>query len=88
MPDSTIPDSTDSIRTELHRILEDDLDLSLTDVAPSARLVDDLGIDSVAFAIGVVAIEERLGVRLTEKEIADAVSVADLEQLIRSKVIT
>lgn len=76
---------SDHIHDELLSILQD-LDLSLTDVEPTARLVEDLGIDSVAFAIGVVSIEERLGVRLTEREVADAATVGDLEQLIRTKV--
>lgn len=77
--------SDDHIRDALNSILEEDLDLSLTDVTRSSLLVEDLGIDSVAFAIGVVAIEERLGVQLTEKEMSEAASVGDLEDLIRAK---
>ena len=77
---------SDPIRTALDSILEEDLDLPMADVTRSSLLIEDLGIDSVAFAIGVVAIEERLGVQLTEKEMFDAASVGDLEDLIRSKV--
>ncbi|WP_256668015.1 acyl carrier protein [Nocardia cyriacigeorgica] len=76
---------SDHIRDTLNSILEEDLDLPLADVTRSSLLVEDLGIDSVAFAIGVVAIEERLGVQLTEREMSEAASVGDLEDLIRSK---
>ncbi|MBF6181723.1 Mycobactin synthase protein L [Nocardia otitidiscaviarum] len=77
---------SDHISDALNSILEEDLDLSLADVTRSSLLIEDLGVDSVAFAIGVVAIEERLGVKLTEREMSQAASVGDLEDLIRSKV--
>lgn len=78
--------TTDRVHSELRDILVNDLDLSPEHVTGSARLVDDLGLDSVAVAIGVVAIEERLGVALTEREIFESASVADLEQVIRSRL--
>ncbi|WP_327148415.1 acyl carrier protein [Nocardia sp. NBC_01329] len=76
---------SDRIHAALNSILEEDLDLALADVTRSSLLIEDLGLDSVSFAIGVVAIEERLGVQLTDREMADAASVGDLEDLIRSK---
>ncbi|GAC70646.1 putative acyl carrier protein [Gordonia soli NBRC 108243] len=76
---------SDRVHEALQSILEEDLDLSLGDVTESSLLVDDLGLDSVAFAIGVVAIEERLGVQLTEREIYESKTVADLENAIRAK---
>ncbi|MBH0780479.1 acyl carrier protein [Nocardia bovistercoris] len=76
---------SDHLRETLYRILEEDLDLSLTDISRTSLLIEDLGLDSVAFAIGVVAIEERLGVRLTDREMAETATVGDLEDLIRSK---
>lgn len=77
---------SDDVRDVLNSILEEDLDLSLSDVTPESLLIEDLGVDSVAFAIGVVAIEERLGVQLTEQEMFESASVGDLEKLIRSKL--
>ena len=79
---------SDRIHDELRDILEKDLDLSAEHLSGDARLVDDLGLDSVAVAIGVVAIEERLGVVLTEREIIETSSVDDLESLIRSRLDT
>ena len=77
---------TDHVHSELRDILATDLDLPADHLDDSARLVDDLGLDSVAVAIGVVAIEERLGVALTEREIVETSSVGDLESLIRSRL--
>lgn len=76
----------DRVHEELQGLLEEDLDLSPDDITESSRLVDDLGLDSVAFAIGVVAIEERLGVQLTEREIYESSTVGDLEKIIRAKL--
>ena len=42
----------------------------------------------VFIAIGVVAIEERLGVKLSERELFESKTVGDLEDLIRSKAGT
>lgn len=76
---------SDRVHTGLRDILEHDLDLPAEHLDASARLVDDLGLDSVAVAIGVVAIEERLGVRLTDREILETATVAELEAVIRSR---
>ena len=77
---------SDQVSETLQSILEDDLDLSADNVTESSLLVNDLGMDSVAFAIGVVAIEERLGVQLTEREIYNSTTVGDLEGVIRGKL--
>ncbi|MCF8568837.1 acyl carrier protein [Gordonia sp. HY002] len=77
---------SDRVRESLKEILDEDLDLSLDGVTEESSLIDDLGMDSVAFAIGVVAIEEKLGVKLAEREIYDAKTVGDLEEAIRLKM--
>ncbi|GKU35647.1 hypothetical protein NJB14191_29930 [Mycobacterium montefiorense] len=41
--------------------------------------------DSVAFAAGLVAIEDRLGVQLTEEDILTCNTVADLQVAINTK---
>jgi acyl carrier protein len=77
---------SDHVEATLTEILIEDL--SEDEVSGSARLVEDLGLDSVALAIGVVAIEERLGVKLTEREMLAAKSVDDLRQLVRARLAT
>ncbi|GAA4665031.1 acyl carrier protein [Gordonia humi] len=77
---------SDTVRESLQQILDEDLDLPVDGITEESRLVDDLGMDSVAFAIGVVAIEEKLGVKLAEREIFDAKTVGDLEEVVRAKL--
>lgn len=66
-------------------ILRDDLNVDVSRVTPDARLVDDVGLDSVAFAVGMVAIEERLGVTLTEEELLSCETVGDLQAAIAAE---
>ena len=48
-------------------------------------MIDDVGLDSVAFAVGMVAIEDRLGVTLTERELLTCDTVGDLEDIVTEK---
>jgi acyl carrier protein len=77
--------SPSTVTTVLQSILRDDLSVDMTRVTPEARLVDDVGMDSVAFAVGMVAIEERLGVVLSEEELLTCDTVGDLEAAIAAK---
>jgi acyl carrier protein len=45
-----------------------------------------VGLDSVAFAVGMVAIEDKLGVVISEQELLTCDTVGDLEKVIRAKV--
>jgi acyl carrier protein len=80
---SSSPD--DAVGIALREILRDDLNVDLDRVTAESRLVDDVGLDSVAFAIGMVAIEDRLGVALSEEDLLTCETVGDLEAAIRAK---
>ena len=82
--------STDSeaVSAALTEILRDDLNVDVTRVTRDSRLIDDAGMDSVAFAVGMVAIEDRLGVALTEEDLLSCDTVGDLEAAIIAKVPT
>ena len=54
--------------------------------ASASRLIDDVGLDSVAFAVGMVAIEDKLGVALSEEDLLSCDTVGDLEAAILAKV--
>ncbi len=69
----------------LETILRDDLNVDLARVTPDSHLIDDLGLDSVAFAVGMVAIEDRLGVALSEEELLTCNTIGDLDGVIKSK---
>jgi acyl carrier protein len=76
----------DSVSAALTEILRDDLNVDISRMTRESRLVDDVGLDSVAFAVGMVAIEDKLGVAVSEQELLGCDTVGDLEQVIRAKV--
>jgi acyl carrier protein len=78
--------SSDSVSAALIEILRDDLNIDVSRVTQGSRLVDDVGLDSVAFAVGMVAIEDKLGVAVSEQELLGCDTVGDLENVIRAKV--
>lgn len=77
--------SSTAVTAALQNILRDDLNVDMSRVSPQARLIDDVGLDSVAFAVGMVAIEERLGVVLSEEELLACDTVGDLDAAIAAK---
>ncbi len=85
MTSSSSTSSPDKVSAEVLSILRDDLNVDVSRVTPGARLVDDVGLDSVAFAVGMVAIEERLGVSLSEEELLNCDTVGDLQAAVAAK---
>lgn len=63
-------------------IFRDDLAIDPARVHLDASLIGELGFDSVAFAIGLVSIEERLGVTLQQDELIVCKTVGDITRLI------
>ena len=63
-------------------IFRDDLAIDPVRVHPEASLIGELGFDSVAFAIGLVSIEEKLGVTLQQDELLVCKTVGDVVRLI------
>jgi acyl carrier protein len=76
----------EAVSATLEEILRDDLNIDTSRVTRESRLVDDVGMDSVAFAVGMVAIEDRLGVALSEEDLLSCDTVGDLESAILAKV--
>lgn len=72
----------EAVNTTLTEILRDDLNVDVRRVTRESRLIDDVGLDSVAFAVGMVAIEDRLGVALSEEDLLSCDTVGDLEAAI------
>jgi len=78
----------ESVSAALAEILRDDMNVDLSRVTPDSRLIDDVGLDSVAFAVGMVAIEDKLGVALDEEDLLSCDTVGELEAAILAKVPT
>ena len=75
---STSPVVTDGLVS----VLRDDLELPCKSLSASTRLVDDLGMDSVSFPVGLVTIEEKFGVQLSEEDLITCRTVGDLQSVI------
>jgi acyl carrier protein len=82
---SATPATPHAVNDELVSILRDDLDLKCESVTATTRLIEDLGMDSVAFATGLVAVEERFGAQLTEEDLLTCKTVGDLQSAIDMK---
>jgi acyl carrier protein len=76
----------EAVSATLEEILRVDLNVDTSRVTRESRLVDDVGMDSVAFAVGMVAIEDKLGVALSEEDLLSCDTVGDLEAAILAKV--
>lgn len=76
----------ESVNPELLAILRDDLNIDISRVTRDSRLVDDVGMDSVAFAVGIVAIEDRLGTALSEEDLLGCETLGELETVVLAKL--
>lgn len=83
---SSNPPLPRAVDDRLVSILRDDLDLKFESLSPTTRLIDDLGMDSVAFAVSLVAIEERFGTQLSEEDLLYGTTVGDLQSAIAARV--
>ncbi|MDQ2638658.1 MAG: acyl carrier protein [Actinomycetota bacterium] len=79
------PSTPEAVNAALTEILRDDMNVDISRITPESRLIDDVGLDSVAFAVGMVAIEDRLGVALEEEDLLSCNTVGDLEAVILAK---
>src|SRR5579875_2674324 len=75
-------EQSDRVSAALEEILRDDLNVDPRRVTRDSRLIDDVGLDSVAFAAGRMAIEAKLGVALSEQDVLSCQTVGDLEAVI------
>ena len=62
------------------------MNVDVSRITRDSHLIDDAGLDSVAFAVGMVAIEDKLGVALSEEDLLSSETVGDLEAAILAKI--
>lgn len=68
----------DQIRTALAEILEEVVGLEAADVTEDKQFVDDLDVDSLSMVEVMVALEERLDVKIQDTDVSGLVTVGDL----------
>ncbi len=73
------------VSSDLAAILRDDLNVDVSRITPELHLIDDLGLDSVAFAVGIAAIENRLGVVLSGEDLLTCNTIGELDGVIKTK---
>lgn len=73
--------STD-VAEKLEQILRGELAVSAGQITRDKLLIDDLGLDSVGFALGLVLIEEQFGVTLSEDQLFVCDSFGDLVDIV------
>ena len=72
----------DQIRAELVNIFQQDLFVADRDIHDGDELITDLGLDSSNFAVGLVVIEERFGVVVSQRSLIECTTFGDVVDLI------
>jgi acyl carrier protein len=80
--------TSESLHPQLTEILQNDLAVDTAGLTQDSRLIEDLGLDSVAFSVALVAIEARTGMLLSEESVASCRTVRDLTTLLTSDTPT
>ena len=74
------------IEEKVKAFLIEDLEIEKEDIAPEAKLKDDLGIDSLDFVDIVVIVEKNFGFKIKPEEMQGIVTLSQFCDYIESKV--
>lgn len=76
----------DTVEMQVKQILADQLDLDMAEINETALLTDDLGIDSFSSIEIVYDLEDKFGIEIPEKDLADVKTVDDIVTYIVSRL--
>lgn len=71
-----------TIATRVQRVIADQLGVDLDRVAPDARIVEDLGGDSLDLVELIMALEVEFGVEIPDEQMETVQTAADAERVI------
>ena len=74
------------IEEKVRNFLIEDLEIDEENIAPEAKLKDDLGIDSLDFVDIVVIVEKNFGLKIKPEEMQGVVTLSQFCDYIESKV--
>jgi len=74
------------IEEKVIKFLIEDLEIDEENIAPDAKLKDDLGIDSLDFVDIVVIVEKNFGFKIKPEEMHGVVTLSQFYDYIESKV--
>lgn len=72
----------------VQKIISEEFDIDQGDVTPEAHLRNDLHIDSMSAVNLSFEIEGKFGVKITDEELANFKTVADIVNLLEAKEVT
>ena len=72
----------DSLEIKVRNILAEQLGVDLGEVTPDARILDDLGADSLDVVEMVMSIEEAFDIEIPDEDVEDLRTVADVERYV------
>jgi len=70
----------------LREVLVGKIKVDAEKVKPEANLFEDLGLDSIDLMTVVMAIEERFGIEVSDKEMENVATVGEAVELLSAKV--
>ena len=85
-PSVSQPLDAERIINDLDRIFVDQFELAASQVGPTARLREDLDLDSLDAADMLVAIEKKFGIRLDDEVARQFRTVGDIHEYVRKLV--
>ena len=68
---------------KLQEIIADELDVDKDEVKPEAKLIDDLGADSLSIVELQMSIEDESGVKIPEEVVQKLITVQDIFDAIK-----
>ncbi|MCX4093139.1 acyl carrier protein [Nocardia sp. alder85J] len=78
-------DNKAGISAALEQILREEMQIDTSRFTRESHLIDQVGLDSVGFAVGMVAIEERLGIALSEEDLLSCNTIGDLDDIVTTR---
>jgi acyl carrier protein len=76
----------DSLEMKVRNIVAEQLGVDLAEVTPDARILDDLGADSLDVVEMVMSIEEAFDIEVPDQDVEDLRTVADVERYVTRAV--
>lgn len=77
-----------SVQERLHLLVSSQLGVELDEVATDARILDDLGADSLDVVELVMAIEESFDIVVPDEDVEGMQTVGDVESYVAARIST
>jgi acyl carrier protein len=72
----------DSLELKVRNVLAEQLGVDLTEVTPDARILEDLGADSLDVVEMVMSLEEAFDIEIPDEDVEELRTVADVERYV------